>query len=98
MPQDRSSLGVCPELVFRARQVFDQYGLHDLKIIVSGGFTVEKIELFENLAVPVDIYGVGSSLLQEKIDVTADVVLVEGQPCAKIGRKAGDFSRLSPVK
>lgn len=98
MPQDRSSLGVCPELVFRARQVFDQYGLHDLKIIVSGGFTVEKIELFENLAAPVDIYGVGSSLLQEKIDVTADVVLVEGQPCAKIGRKAGDFSRLSPVK
>lgn len=97
-PQDRSSLGVCPELVFRARQIFDQYGLNDLKIIVSGGFNVEKIELFENLAVPVDIYGVGSTLFQEKIDVTADVVLVEGKPCAKIGRKAGNFDRLSLVE
>lgn len=97
-PQDRWSLGVCPELVFRARQIFDQYGLNDLKIIVSGGFHVEKIELFENLAVPVDIYGVGSTLFQEKIDVTADVVLVEGKPCAKIGRKAGNFNRLSFVE
>ena len=97
-PQDRSSLGVCPELVFRARQIFDQYGLNDLKIIVSGGFNVEKIELFENLAVPVDIYGVGSTLFQEKIDVTADVVLVEGKPCAKIGRRAGNFERLSLVE
>ena len=97
-PQDRWSLGVCPELVFRARQIFDQYGLNELKIIVSGGFNTEKIELFENLAVPVDIYGVGSTLFQEKIDVTADVVLVEGKPCAKIGRKAGNFDRLSFVK
>ncbi len=97
-PQDRWSLGVCPELVFRARQIFDQYGLNDLKIIVSGGFDVEKIELFENLAVPVDIYGVGSTLFREKIDVTADVVLLEGKPCAKIGRKVGNFDRLSLVE
>lgn len=93
-PHDRSSLGVCPELVYRARKVFDEYGLQDLKIIVSGGFDAERIALFENLGLPVDSYGVGSSLFKEKIDVTADVVMVDGRPCAKIGRAIGDFARL----
>jgi nicotinate phosphoribosyltransferase len=97
VPQDRWSLGVCPELVYRARQVFDEHGLQELKIIVSGGFDVERIELFENLGLPVDSYGVGSSLFREKIDVTADVVSVDGKPCAKIGRKAGNFARLHAV-
>ncbi len=98
VPQDRWSLGVCPELVYHARQVFDEHGLQDLKILVSGGFEVERIELFEKLAVPVDSYGVGSSLFKEKIDVTADVVMVNGQPCAKVGRSAGNFNRLPLVE
>lgn len=98
VPQDKWSLGVCPELVYNARQIFDEHGLHDLKIIVSGGFDAERIELFEKLAVPADSYGVGSSLFKEKIDVTADVVMVDGKPCAKIGRKAGNFERLVLVE
>lgn len=98
VPQNKWSLGVCPELVYKARQVFDEHGLHDLKIIVSGGFDAERIDLFEKLAVPADSYGVGSSLFKEKIDVTADVVMVGGKPCAKIGRKAGNFGRLSLVE
>ncbi len=98
VPQDNWSLGVCPELVYTARKVFNRYGLHDLKIIVSGGFTAERIELFEKLAVPADSYGVGSSLFKDKIDVTADVVKVDGKPCAKIGRKAGNFERLDRVE
>lgn len=97
VPQDRSSLGVCPELVYRARETFNRYGLEKLQILVSGGFDAERIEMYENLAVPVDSYGVGSSLFKEKIDVTADVVIVEGKPCAKVGRKAGNFDRLSEV-
>ncbi len=97
VPQDKWSLGVCPELVYKARQIFDEHGLHDLKIIASGGFDAERIEMFETLGVPVDSYGVGSSLFREKIDVTADVVMVEGKPCAKVGRKAGNFDRLSVV-
>ncbi|HBI56170.1 MAG TPA: nicotinate phosphoribosyltransferase, partial [Firmicutes bacterium] len=71
--------------------------LQDLKIMVSGGFGTEKISLFERLGAPVDMYGVGSTLLRNKIDMTADVVEVEGIPCAKVGRKKGDFSRLTPV-
>lgn len=96
-PRDESSLGVCPELVWKARRRFDELGLQDLKIMVSGGFGVERISLFEKLGVPVDLYGVGSTLLKKKIDITADIVEVDGKACAKVGRSKGDFSRLLPV-
>ena len=97
-PVNEKSLGVCPQLVFKARKEFDKYGLHNLKIVVSGGFDEKKIELFEKLNVPADAYGVGSSLLKSKIDITADVVKVNGKPCAKFGRYPGDYSRLKSVK
>lgn len=98
IPQDSSSLGVCPELVWRARKEFDQIGAKDLKIVVSGGFNAERIQLFENLEVPTDIYGVGSSLLKQKINFTADIVKVNGKPCAKYGRGIGDHSKLEIVE
>ena len=97
IPKDESSLGVCPELVWRARQRFDEVGLKDLKIIVSGGFDEKKIELFEKLGVPADAYGVGSRLLREKVDITADIVEVNGKPCAKVGRKRIDNPKLKRV-
>ncbi len=96
-PMNESSLGVCPELVWKARKAFDEMGMKGLKIVVSGGFTAEKIAMFEKLQVPVDSYGVGSSLLKEKVDITADIVEVNGKPCAKVGRKKGDLSRLEKV-
>ncbi len=96
-PKDRSSLGVCPELVWKGRETFDNNGMKDLKIVVSGGFDAEKIKLFESLEVPADVYGVGATLLREKLDFTADVVEVGGKPCAKYGRTKGDVSRLSTV-
>ncbi|AEH51871.1 nicotinate phosphoribosyltransferase [Pseudothermotoga thermarum] len=97
VPRDESSLGVCPELVWKARQEFDKVGLKDLKIVVSGGFDAEKIALFEKLKVPADVYAVGSKLLRLKVDITADVVEVNGKPCAKAGRQKLDHSRLEPV-
>ncbi len=97
-PIGEMSLGVCPELVFKARKEFDSIGANDLKIIVSGGFDAKKISLFEKLNVPVDAYGVGSSLLKEKVDITADIVEVNEKPCAKVGRKRADFSRLKRVE
>jgi len=97
IPQDSNSLGVCPELVWRARREFDRIGAKDLKIVASGGFNAKRIKLFETLEVPVDIYGVGSSLLKQKIDFTADIVQVNGKPCAKVGRSMGDHSRLEKV-
>ena len=44
----------------------------EVRIVASGGFTVEKIEHFEALGVPVDTYGVGSSLIRGQNDFTAE--------------------------
>jgi len=96
VPKDESSFGVCPELVWRARQEFDKVGLN-LKIVVSGGFDEKKIDLFERLGVPADAYGVGSRLLREKVDITADIVEVNGRHCAKVGRYKIENPRLKKV-
>jgi nicotinate phosphoribosyltransferase len=65
--------------------------------VVSGGFTADRIREFERSEVPVDSYGVGSSLLRGSNDFTADVVLVDGRPCAKVGRQYRPNPRLEPV-
>jgi len=46
----------------------------------------------------VDAYGVGSSLIRGANDFTADVVLVDGKPCAKVGRGLRPNPRLSVVR
>jgi nicotinate phosphoribosyltransferase len=89
--------GVNPELVRKVRQGLDDAGYPEVRIVVSGGFTVEKIREFEQDRVPVDGYGVGSSLFQGKFDFTADVVLLDGKPCAKTGRQYRPNPRLEPV-
>ena len=68
-----------------------------MKIVASGGFNVEKIERFEHEQVPVDAYGVGSAFFQGVYDFTADVVMVEGRPCAKSGRRYRPNPRLELV-
>ncbi len=90
--------GVTPELVRNVRQALDAAGFREVKIVVSGGFEVEKIRRFEAQGVPVDAYGVGSSLLRGRFDFTADVVLVEGRPCAKTGRGHAPNPRLELVE
>jgi nicotinate phosphoribosyltransferase len=89
--------GVNPQLVWNVRRALDRDGFKDVKIVVSGGFTVEKIRDFEQQGVPVDGYGVGSSLFQGRFDFTADVVLLEGKPCAKVGREYRPNPRLEKV-
>lgn len=93
----KECFGVCPELVLKARREFDRWGCRNLKIVVSGGFDEERIRRFESLKLPVDAYGVGSSLLRHKIDITADIVECDLTHCAKVGRKKGDWSRLERV-
>jgi nicotinate phosphoribosyltransferase len=79
--------GVNERLVHKVRDALDGDGFEHVKIVVSGGFTAEKIERFEGLDVPVDSYGVGSSLIRGDNDFTADVVLTDGRPSAKAGRR-----------
>ena len=44
-----------------------------------------------------DAYGVGSSLLRGHNDFTADVVLLDGRPVAKVGREYRPNPRLERV-
>jgi len=64
---------------------------------VSGGFTVDRIRRFEAEGVPVDAYGVGSSLIRGANDFTADVVQVNGRPVSKVGRGLKPNTRLEIV-
>lgn len=78
--------GVNPTLVKLLRTTLDKNKFNHVKIIVSGGFNEEKIRNFETRKIPVDVYGVGSSLLKGNNDFTADIVRVEGKNLAKTGR------------
>jgi nicotinate phosphoribosyltransferase len=94
---DDAPTGVNPELVRLVREELDRAGHPDVKIVVSGGFTAARIAEFEAEGVPVDSYGVGSSLLRGSNDFTADVVMVDGEPHAKAGRQLNPNPRLQPV-
>ena len=81
--------GVNEHLIVNVRRALDGAGFPQVKIIVSGGMTVARIERFEAKDVPCDAYGVGSSLLAGRggFDFTADIVRVNGAQCAKVGRE-----------
>ena len=91
--------GVNPQLVHNVRDALNAEGFHTVRIIVSGGFNVDKISRFESLGVPVDAYGVGSTLLHNQggFDFTADIVRVDGVDCAKVGRGHKPNARLDHV-
>ena len=89
--------GVAPELVHLVRAELDSHGFRDVHIVVSGGFNADRIRAFEAAGVPVDSYGVGSSLIRGANDFTADVVVVDGRPCAKVGRELRPNPRLERV-
>ncbi|MGO9497658.1 MAG: quinolinate phosphoribosyl transferase [Solirubrobacteraceae bacterium] len=91
-------VGVNPRLVENVRSALNEAGYPDVRIVASGGFTAERIREFESAGVPVDAYGVGSSLIRGDNDFTADVVYVDGRPCAKVGRRYSPNPRLERVE
>jgi nicotinate phosphoribosyltransferase len=90
--------GVNPQLVRKVREALDREGFPAVRIVVSGGFTADKIRAFEAAGVPVDAYGVGSSLIRGENDYTADVVRCDGVPVAKSGRSELPSPRLTRVE
>ena len=89
--------GVNERLVRKVRAALDGAGTRGVRIVASGGFSVEKIEEFERRGVPVDAYGVGSSLIRGENDFTADIVVTDGRPSAKVGRRLRPNPRLERV-
>ena len=119
----RLDCGVNPRLVHNLRRAIDEAWrswdvplewqdearrwCEEVKIVVTGGFNPAKIRRFEELDVPVDVYGVGSWLLNNSdeegtnTDFTADVVRVrlDGRwiDMAKAGRRPCDNPLLERV-
>jgi len=89
--------GVNERLVRKVRDALDADGFERVWIVASGGFTVDKIEEFERRRVPVDAYGIGSSLIRGQNDFTADIVMTDGRPSAKVGRRYRPNARLELV-
>jgi nicotinate phosphoribosyltransferase len=90
--------GVNERLVRKVRDALDNDGFEHVRIVASGGFTIEKISEFEQNDVPVDAYGIGSSLIRGSNDFTADIVLTDGRPSAKVGRTYKPNPRLELVE
>jgi nicotinate phosphoribosyltransferase len=90
--------GVNEQLVRKVRDALDHDGFERVKVVASGGFTVERIRVFEERGVPVDSYGVGSALIRGENDFTADIVMTDGRPSAKVGRGYRENQRLEPVE
>jgi nicotinate phosphoribosyltransferase len=95
---DFKPTGVNERLVHRVRDALDRDGFERIKIVASGGFDADKIRGFETRGVPVDSYGVGSSLIRGSNDFTADIVLTDGRPAAKVGRGFRPNARLELVE
>jgi nicotinate phosphoribosyltransferase len=89
--------GVNERLVRKVRDALDADGFEGVRIVASGGFTVEKIGDFERRGVPVDAYGVGSSLIRGENDFTGDIVFCDGRPASKVGRRFRPSERLELV-
>ena len=90
--------GVCKELVLALRHELDIRGYNFVKIVVSSGFSLEKIKEFERLNIPVDVYGIGTNLIKNWVGFTGDLVKVNGKDEAKEGRHEIPSSRLIEEK
>ncbi|TWI56930.1 nicotinate phosphoribosyltransferase [Halalkalibacter nanhaiisediminis] len=90
--------GANPTLLFALREALNKEGFQHIKIIATGGFNAERIQVYEEAGVPVDIYGVGGSLLKLNIGFTGDNVLLNGEHEAKAGRRFRDNPRLELVE
>lgn len=87
-PEERGR--VTPDLVKETRARLDLAGFRQVKIVVSGGVTPERIRGFIEKKAPVDIFAAGSYITGAKpIDFTADLHELEGRPIAKRGRIPG---------
>lgn len=87
LAKKRNNYGVSEQLVINARKALNQNGMSHTKIIVSSGFNFEKIKTFKKHKIPVDFYGVGGSLVKVDVNITGDLVYLNGKAEAKSGRR-----------
>ena len=90
--------GANSHLIFALREALDKEGYNHVKIMVTGGLNESRIKEFEELHVPVDMYGVGRNLLNISIGFTGDNVILNGEHEAKEGRHYRPNPRLEKVQ
>ena len=87
-PRERG--GVTPELVKEVRARLDLGGFKHVEIMVSGGFTAERIRRFVEVGAPVTTFGVGTYIASSAPNpYTSDIREIDGRPVAKRGRTPG---------
>lgn len=90
--------GVCKELIFALRKELDDHGYQHVNIVVSSSFDKKKIDEWTSLNVPVDMYGVGTSFVNNTtVGFTGDLVNLDGKMEAKEGRGEYENPRLEKV-
>ena len=90
--------GVSPQLAWNVREALDAEGAGEIRIVVSGTFTAERIRRYEEDGVPVDAYGVGAALNEGVWGFHADVVTLDGEPHARVGFGARPNPKLERVR
>jgi nicotinate phosphoribosyltransferase len=81
--------GVTAAALWRLREVLDEAGFPNARIVASSGFGPEKCRMMAMANTPIDVIGTGSYLpeLWSETYATADIVAYDGQPMVKAGRE-----------
>jgi nicotinate phosphoribosyltransferase len=81
--------GVTAAAIYHLREILNQAGFDQVKIVASSGFSPRKCKLMASVKAPVDIIGTGSYLpeLWSETYATADVIAYDGELKVKVGRE-----------
>lgn len=81
--------GVSAAAVWRMREMLDDAGFANVRIVASSGFGVEKCSVMADAHTPIDVVGTGSFIPEQWSETyaTADIVAYDGEPMVKVGRE-----------
>jgi nicotinate phosphoribosyltransferase len=81
--------GTSAAAIWRMREVLDQHGFPQVKVVASSGFGPAKCRVMAAASAPIDVIGTGSYLPEKWTETyaTADVVEYDGKPSVKLGRE-----------
>ncbi len=86
--------GVNFHLINLVRKYLDENNGKHIKIVISSGLNLERIKKLEALKAPVNFYGVGAYFNKTSTHFTCDLVKINGDNFAKIGRKYLDTKKM----
>ncbi|MGV3278864.1 hypothetical protein ACFX5K_04375 [Rickettsiales bacterium LUAb2] len=80
--------GVSAAAIFKMREVLDNNGFNNVKIIASSDFNLAKCKLMGKIKAPINIVGTGSVITESsQTNATADIISYDGKLRVKKGRE-----------